>query len=72
MRTVRFVAVFFLNLMLAAIGPEILGTPFYRYLHLADRSPLAFLKGDLTDAIAAFGLGYFVYRRWRPSASKWV
>lgn len=27
---------------------------------------------DLLSAAAAFGLGYFVYRRWKSASSKWV
>ncbi len=30
------------------------------------------LTEDLLSAAAAFGLGYFVYRRWKPVSSKWV
>jgi hypothetical protein len=30
------------------------------------------LREDLLSAAAAFGLGYFVYRRWKSASSKWV
>jgi hypothetical protein len=30
------------------------------------------LMEDFFTAAVAFGLGYCVYRRWQPSASKWV
>ena len=30
------------------------------------------LTEDLLSTAAAFGLGYFVYRRWKPASSKWV
>jgi hypothetical protein len=30
------------------------------------------VREDLLSAAAAFGLGYFVYRRWKCASSKWV
>jgi len=71
-KSLRIVGVYFLNLLLSTIGPAVVESPFVRFLHFSDRTGAPFLKADLLTAVAAFGLGYFVYHRWQPRLSKWV
>jgi hypothetical protein len=66
----RVSGVFLLNVLSASIVSGMLASPFEHF----DRNSIhaTILRIDLINAIAAFGLGYFVYRRWRSAASKWV
>jgi len=62
--------VFLLNVLNASIVSGILSSPFTHFGR--DSIHAAILRDQLSNALAAFGLGYFVYRTWRPTASKWV
>src|SRR5260370_900966 len=62
--------VFLLNVLNASIVSGIFSSPFTHFVR--DSIHAAILRGQLSNALAAFGLGYFVYRTWRPAASKWV
>jgi hypothetical protein len=69
-KLVRESGMFLLNLLLASVLPGILTSPFTHF----DREALhaSMYREALVTAITACGLGYFVYRGWRPVASKWV
>jgi hypothetical protein len=67
---VRTTGLYLLNLVVAAVVTDMLASPF---LHTASDGTMAtMLKRDVVNGLAAFGLGYFVYRRWRQGSSKWV
>jgi hypothetical protein len=69
-KTVRAVGMFFLNLLLAAVFTDQLTSPFVRFdTHSIEGS---IFKLNCLNAAVAFGLGYFVYWRWRPVSAKWV
>jgi hypothetical protein len=57
------------NLLAAVIGTAIIEAPLTGFVR---PSRVAAVKADLLTITVAFGLGYFVYRRWSPSPSKWV
>jgi hypothetical protein len=72
-KSLQAVWVFLANLLTAAVGTAIIATPLavdIRSTKLTIRTMV--LREDLLSAAAAFGLGYFVYRRWKPASSKWV
>ena len=73
MKIILFVLSFCLNAVVAAVAPEIIHYPLvHNLMRLYERTPTAFVRADIITAITAFGLGYFVYRRWHPRAAKWV
>jgi hypothetical protein len=68
-RISRSVGLFVLNCALAAFVSGIVISPI-RY---HQRTFEAFLvESGLVESIIAFGVGYFVYRRWQWSQAKWV
>jgi len=71
-RSVRAVGVFLVNLLLAVLGTKVVEAPFDHLVHFSDRTSTAVLKADFLTSTVAFGLGYFVYRRWQPAAAGWV
>ena len=67
-KTVRAIGMFFLNLLLALVLTEVLVAPFLRFdLHSIQTS---IMIKDCLDAVAAFGMGYYVYRRWTPVSAQ--
>lgn len=71
LRLLSLAPAFFLHLGLAVIGTLIVESPFERAM--VGRSVTASLfRVDLLTSVCAFGLGYFVFQRWRPLAAKWV
>jgi hypothetical protein len=66
----RASGVFVLNILVAAIGTAIVEAPFYNFPYHS--APTAVVKEDVLSAVAAFGLGYFVYVRFRSDLAKWV
>ena len=71
LRTVRFVAVLFLNVFVALFGTAIVQSPLAHLFRLHSINQIV-LRSFLLDAGAAFVLGYVVYRSWQPLAAKWV
>jgi hypothetical protein len=74
MTPVRAAAEFLFNLLMAAYATNVVTGPLWRYSHLIGPSGLSWfvLKTYAFGALAAFGLGYSVYRAWRQSAAEWV
>jgi hypothetical protein len=69
-KTARAIGAFFLNLLLALV---LTGALDYPFIHFDPHSiQTSIVKQDMLDAVAAFGLGYFVYRRWKPVSARWV
>jgi hypothetical protein len=66
----RVTGVFLVNLVNASIISGILASPLMHFGR--DSIHTAILRDELINALAAFGLGYFVYRTWRSAESKWV
>jgi len=66
----RTAGLFVLNFFVAAVFTYALSRPFIRFSSAAIVQSI--WRNNIFDAIAAFGLGYFVYRRWGSSTSKWV
>ena len=71
-RSVRAVGVYLLNLLAAVIGTKVVEDPFDHFVHFSDRTSAAILKADFLTSTVAFGLGYFVYRRWQPASARWA
>jgi hypothetical protein len=72
-KSLRTVYVFLANLLTAVVGTTIIDTSVVgdiRSTRLMIRTMA--VREDLLSAAAAFGSGYFVYRRWKPASSKWV
>jgi hypothetical protein len=69
---VRAVCGFLLNLVVAAIGTNIVESPYVYLTHPSGMSRGAVLREDLLTSVTAFGLGFFVYWKWQPIASKWL
>ena len=70
-RAVRGVGVFLLNVVVAVLGTAVLESPFEHYAHVFSLRESLLLM-DLLTAAFAFGVGYSVYWRWQPAASKWA
>jgi len=74
--SLRVVVAFLSNVLIAAIGPAVIESPFVRLVGLSDGAGVArrigSLKADLLTITVALGLGYSVYRWWRPEAAKWI
>jgi hypothetical protein len=69
--SLRAAGLFLLNAVVAVLGTAIIESPFEHYAHVSSlRASLLIM--DLLSAAFAFGVGYSVYWRWRPAASKWV
>jgi hypothetical protein len=67
------VGMFVANLLTAVVGTTIIDPASHEYFRparLTIRRML--LTEDLSSAAVGFGLGYFVYRRWKSASSKWV
>jgi hypothetical protein len=61
------------NLLTAVVGTSIIDTPLVGYIRPAKLTIRSMaLTEDFLSAVVAFGLGYFVYRRWKSASSKWV
>lgn len=72
-RTARTALTFTLNMLAAALGPGVIEVPLVRYFApLWKGSSMAVPRVEAMAAAAGFAVGYFVYRRWRPTAAKWV
>jgi hypothetical protein len=70
-RFIRAAFGFLLNLFVAAAVTNALVNGFVRATGNPGPSQL-FLREEIFNAAASFGLGYFVYRRWHPDSSKWI
>jgi hypothetical protein len=66
----RLTGVFLLNVLNASVVSGIVASPFAQFHRDSIRA--AVLSDDFINGLAAFGLGYFVYRTWQSTASKWV
>ena len=74
-KSLRVIGAFVLNVFVATVVTNALGSSFFRLLFGAGSSgPVQMMieREYLVSAMAAFGMGYFVYRRWQPTAAKWV
>jgi hypothetical protein len=60
------------NLLLAAIGGWLLAAPISLLLFRALPSNVAAYVQDLTTLLPAFGLGYFVARKFHHSVARWI
>jgi hypothetical protein len=69
-RLVRLALAFFLNVILACVATNILTSPF-DHGQVLNISQMIW-KTTWLDALAAFGLGYSVYRWWKTPSAKWV
>jgi hypothetical protein len=69
-KTVRAIGAFFLNLLLALVLIDVLVSPFVHFDLQSIQSSI--VKQDSLNAVAACGLGYYVYRRWRRVSTQWV
>jgi hypothetical protein len=67
-KTARAIGTFFLHLLLAVVLTGALDYPFVHFD--AHSIQTSIVKEDMLDAVAAFGLGYFVYRRWKPVSAR--
>jgi arginyl-tRNA synthetase len=70
-RAVRASGAFLGNLLTATIGPAILGEGIALRIHVRAWNQRMFLA-DFISAAIAFGLGYFVFYRWKFRSSKWI
>jgi len=61
-----------LNLLAALMATSIAQSPFARFIHFAPPYRPAMLRADVLIVLVAFGMGFAVYRRWRPEVSKWL
>jgi hypothetical protein len=61
-----------LNLVVATVGTGLAEGAVWRWVHFSSpwRGPM--MAEDLVSSATAFGLGYCVYARWEPTASKWL
>jgi hypothetical protein len=69
-KAVRPLGIFLLNLLLASIFTDALLSPFAHFNLCSIQSYI--VKADFLNAGVAFGLGYYVFRRWRPVSAQWV
>ncbi|MBZ5608774.1 MAG: hypothetical protein LAP38_10975 [Acidobacteriia bacterium] len=69
-KLVRGAGVFALNMLIALVVTEVVVFPFKHFNVETRRESI--LREDFLSSVAAFGLGYVVFRRWRTSSSKWV
>jgi hypothetical protein len=60
-----------LNLIAAVFGTATVESPFDHLYHPHTIKAVLF-KADLLSAVFSFTLGFFVFRRWKPVAAKWV
>ena len=70
----RDAGILILNLLVAVMGTAALVFPFTFFPRQQGAVVLKsdLLTADFLNVLAAFGLGYFAYRNWRPTASKWI
>ena len=67
----RAAGMFLVNVTAATIGTTIFDSELYRIFPA--QTPWGMLQREsVLSALIAFGLGYFVYYKWRPHSSKWV
>ncbi len=70
-KSLRAALVYFLNLLVAAVGTDALGSPFYHLFHPKTlQAPL--VRESFINPVVAFGAGCFVFYRWRPAPAKWI
>jgi hypothetical protein len=62
---------FVLNFLVASLGTQLLTSPFDRPFASADIFH-TIVRSDVLSGVAAFGLGWFVYRTRRLTAAKWI
>jgi hypothetical protein len=62
---------FLLNCAVALLGTAMLASGF-RIAWDSKAITASLLKETIVDGAVAFGLGYFVYRRWQWASSRWV
>jgi hypothetical protein len=70
-RTFRAIGAFLWNLLTAIVGTTIIDAETHSIFPpptLAGR----LLREDILGAIVAFGLGYFVYYKWKSTSAKWI
>ena len=64
------VAAYLLNVCIAALGTNIVESPFTHFFRTSPRAVV--LREDFLSITAAFALGYVVYRVRQPGTAKWV
>jgi|SRR5579871_48168 len=69
-KRVRFALAFGVNLIVACVATNILSSPF-SHARSGNISQMLWSHVWL-DSLAAFGLGYSIYRWFKPAAAKWV
>ncbi len=70
-RFFRAVGMFLGNVVTAIMGSTFFTSEIYRVFPTT--TPWGALRKEtILSALAAFGLGYFVYYKWRPASSKWI
>jgi hypothetical protein len=67
----RFTLGLFMNSLLAWFGTAVVETPL-GHLYRVHNIDQVLEKEYLLSAGCALLLGYFVYRRWRPTSARWV
>jgi hypothetical protein len=70
-KVVRQIVAFLLNFLVASLGTQLLTAPFDRALRSADVFYLI-VSNDVLSGVAAFGLGWFVYRTRKSAEAKWI
>lgn len=69
---VRAIAGFLLHTGIAVFGTVLVEAPLAPYVRYTPFGRTSILLADGLSAVAAFGLGYSVYRLWQPRVSKWL
>jgi hypothetical protein len=70
-RWVRTAGSLLLNLLLAIFGTAVVETPLYSLIKV-HTIPEIVQRSDWLSALCGCGLGYVVYRLWRPSIARWL
>lgn len=70
-RVARASGAFLLNVSVACVATNIVTSPFSHASGVLNISQLMW-EQEWLNAAASFGLGYSVYRWWKPVTSKWV
>jgi hypothetical protein len=70
-KVVRHLVAFLLNFLVASLGTQLLTSPFDKAFASANIFH-TIVRSEVLSGVAAFGLGWFVYRTRRVAAAKWI
>ena len=70
--TIGAISSLLLNLLAALVATSLAQSPFALFIHFAPPYRPAMLRADVLIVLVAFGMGFAVYRRWRPKVAKWL